>query len=94
MCDKARKDKIRNEHIRKHLGVSSIGNKLRKLHLNDSENVQCRYASCWQTRKRGKQKRAWLEAIQRKDKLLGFGTTAQDRNRIHVAIGFDDAIFC
>ena len=33
MCGKTKKDKIRNESFRKHLGVASIGDKIRKTHL-------------------------------------------------------------
>ena len=33
MCSKSRKDKIKNERLREHLGVASIGEKIRKTHL-------------------------------------------------------------
>ena len=33
LCGKTRNDKIKNEQFGKHLGVSSIGDKIRKTHL-------------------------------------------------------------
>ena len=33
ICSKTRQDKIRNERFQKHLGVASIGNKIRETHL-------------------------------------------------------------
>ena len=39
MCDKTRKDKIRNEQFREHLGVS-IGDKTRETHLRWFGHVQ------------------------------------------------------
>ena len=42
MCDKTRKNKIKNERFREHLGVSTIGDKIRKTRLRWFEHVQCR----------------------------------------------------
>ena len=45
MCGKSRKDKIRNEQFREHLGVALVGNKIRETHLRWFRHIQCRQAT-------------------------------------------------
>ena len=42
MCGKTRKDKIRNERFREHLGLATIGDKIRSIHLRWFGHVQRR----------------------------------------------------
>ena len=44
MHHKTKKDKIRNECIQEHLGVASIGDKLREIHLRWCEHVRHKHA--------------------------------------------------
>ena len=70
MCGKTRKDRIRNEHFRKHLGVAIIGDKIRETRLRWFGHVQCRPARKSLAMKvdglprgRGKPKRTWMEVV-------------------------------
>lgn len=99
-CGKARKDGIKNEHIQEHLGIVTIGDKLRDLFEMvwtfvqwmlatapmRSFSMQVRYPS----KKRARSKRIWMKVTRidlTKCNLLEDLTRDRSkwRNKIHIA---------
>jgi hypothetical protein len=101
MCGKTRKDKIRNERFREHLGVAPIGDKIRETRLRWFGHVERRPVMApvrksldiqveGPSRGRGRPKKTWMEVINSDLKKLHLSKDlAQNRtewrNRIHVA---------
>ena len=74
MCGKTKKDKIRNERFREHLGVATIGDKIKETRLRWFAHLQRRPAMApirkslamkvdGPTRGRGRPKRTWMEVV-------------------------------
>ena len=101
MCGKTRKDKIKNERFQKHLGIVTIGDKIRQTHLRWFGHVQCKpvTASVRKSlamkvnsppRGRGRPKRSWMDVVKIDIKKCNlFEDLTQDRtewrNKICVA---------
>ena len=101
MCAKIRKDKIRNERFRRHLEITTIGDKIRETHLRWFRHVQLRQATVpvrkslamkvdSPPRERDRPQRTWMAVVKLDLKKCNSSEDlAQDRlewgNRIHVA---------
>ena len=98
MCDKSRNDNIRDERFREHLGVATMGDKIRKTCLRWFEHVQRRPATVpvrksfamkvdGLLRGSGRPKRTWMDIDMKKWNLSEDLTQdgSEWRNRIRVA---------
>ena len=101
MCGKTKKDKIRNEHIRRNVGVVPLALKLRENRLRWYGHVNRRSSSApvrrcdsiqldKSRRTRGRPKMRWLDVIKNDMNILHLSANlamdrAQWRDRIHVA---------
>ena len=101
MCGKTRKDKIRNERIRRYLGVAPIEDKIRERRLTWFGHVRRRPSTApirkcldWQVnggcKRRGRPLKTWMKAVNEDIIELGLGEDMWEdriawRTKIHVA---------
>ena len=96
MCNKTRKDKIRNECFREHLRLASIEDKIRETHLRWFGHVQrrptmllVRKSLAMQVdippRRRGRPKKTCIEVVKPDMKCNLSEVRLEWRNKIHAA---------
>ena len=101
MCHKTRKDRIRNDYFRNHLGIAPIEEKIRENRLRWFGHIERRPTTTPVRkvsfiieedfrRKRGRPKRRWMDVVNQDLKTLNLSKTLifdrkEWKDRIHVA---------